>query len=537
MKNKTCCLDPIDTKFIKESSISKIVAPYLSVLVNKSLLEGYFPDSEKVGIITPIIKANKDPKNLNSYRPVTSLSFISKLIENVVHEQLINFLNKNKLLPKYQSAYRYKHSTSTALLKIKNDIITLLAKGENIIYITLDLSSAFDTILHKNLLECLENIGLCGTTLNWFQSYLSDRKIKIKVKNLESELTDLLIGIPQGGVLSPTLYSVYTADICNLLDKHKIQYNLYADDIIIYFSTSNLKSLEEIQEKINRLIKEIQNYMLLKHLKINPEKTEIMHICRKHRLNINLNSINVNNSEIELKRMIKSIGFIIDMEFNMNEQISATIKKCNYALHCISKIRPFLDLQATKILINALVISKLEYNLELMQNNKQSDIEKFDKILRKCIRLIFKLKKRESVSTYMKTLNWLPIAERIKLKNNKIIHNSICHKTPQYIYDLFDLNENIYHTRQNNGRSLKLTKPNSEFQRKAISVYGLTIYNEIPIDIKNSKNFNENLRKYYLKKCFNSSSYNIFFLLMYTFIVNFVIYFICKKIIISICFS
>ena len=75
--------------------------------------------------------------------------------------------------------------------------------------------------------------------------------------------------------------------------------------------------------------------MLLKHLKINPEKTEIMHICRKHRLNINLNSINVNNSEIELKRMIKSIGFIIDMEFNMNEQISATIKKCNYALHCI----------------------------------------------------------------------------------------------------------------------------------------------------------------------------------------------------------
>ena len=254
------------------------------------------------------------------------------------------------------------------------------------------------------------------------------------------------------------------------------------------------------------LLNEIQNYMLLKHLKINPDKTEIMHICRKHRINPNLNSININSSEIELKRTIKSIGYIIDNEINMNDQISATIKKCNYALHCISKIRIFLDIQATKILINALVISKLEYNLELLHNNKKSDIGKFEKILKKCIRLIFKLKKRDSVSTHMKTLNWLPIAERIKLKNNKIIHNSICHQTPQYIYELFELNTNIYNTRQNNGKNLKLAKPSSEFQKKAISVYGPNIYNEIPIEIRNGKNFNENLKKYYLKKYFDSSS-------------------------------
>ena len=75
-----------------------------------------------------------------------SLTFLSKLLENVVHEQLINYLNTKKLLPKFQSAYRYQHSTTTALLKIQNDIITMLAKGETIIYITLDLTAAFDTI-------------------------------------------------------------------------------------------------------------------------------------------------------------------------------------------------------------------------------------------------------------------------------------------------------------------------------------------------------------------------------------------------------
>ena len=416
MKVKSSTLDPIDTKFVKNDTICKIVAPYLSVLVNKSLQEGYFPETEKVGIITPIVKPNKDPNNINNYRPITSLTFLSKLLENVVHEQIINYLNTQNLLPKFQSAYRYQHSTTTALLKIQNDIINILAKGETVIYISLDLSAAFDTILHSHLLKCLQNFGIIDIPLKWFNSYLNNRKIKVKAKNMLSGFSQLLIGIPQGGVLSPTLYSIYISDICLLLDKHDIHYHLYADDIIIYFTTKNLNIIEAIQHKINILMDEIETYMLFKHLKLNSEKTEIIHINNNSRVNLKFKFLNINDNCIKIKTSIKSIGYIIDNELNMKEQISSTIKKCNYALHCISKIRQYLDNHSTQVIINALVISKLEYNLELLYNINQREANKLEKVLKRCVRLIFKLKKRDSVQTYMKKLNWLPILERIKLK-------------------------------------------------------------------------------------------------------------------------
>jgi hypothetical protein len=370
---------------------------------------------------------------------------------------------------------------------------------------TLDLTAAFDAILHSLLLQVLMSIGICGIALRWFESYFNNRKIKVNVNNTFSEIWDLLIGIPQGGVLSPTLYSIYIADICKLLDKYAIQYHLYADDIIIYFTTNGL-SIEDIQQKINDLMNDIQVYMTLKHLKLNSDKTEIMHLSHKPRLNLKLNRININDDCINLKMAIKSIGYIFDREMNMKEQITTTIKKCNYALHCIAKIRQYLDTHSTKIIINALVISKIEHNIELLYNIKQNYIEKLDKILRKCIRLIFKLKKRDSVSSFMNSLEWLPIVERIKLKNIKIIHQSVCNKSPEYIADLFQINktQNIK-TRQNNGVTLKVVKPISEFHRRAISVYGPTLYNNLPIKIRKSSNFNNNLKKYISETFFNDS--------------------------------
>jgi hypothetical protein len=507
MKEKTCILDPIDTKFIKNNSISKIVAPYLSVVINKSLQEGIFPENEKIGIITPILKPNKDPNIISSYRPVTSLSFVSKLLENIVHEQLTNYLNINKLIPKFQSAYRYKHSTTTALLKIQTDIINILAKGESVIYLSLDITAAFDTIIHLLLLKCLKNIGISGTPLKWFRSYLKNRKIKVKAKKIFSKLFDLIIGIPQGGVLSPTLYSIYISDICQLLKKYNIQFHLYADDIIIYFTSKNL-TIDQIQEKVNIFMTAIQNYMLDKHLKLNPNKTEIMHISHKAKLNLKFDSLSINNIRVTLKSAIKSIGYTIDNKFTFKHQISQTIKKCNYALHSISKIRQFLDHNATKILINALVISKLEYNLELLFNINQKDINKLDKILKKSTRIIFKLKKRDNVREYMKKLKWLPIIERIKLKNIKIIHNGIRYKSPEYIYNLFEINEpqNNIQTRQNNGCNLKIPKPVSEFHRKALSIYGPSLYNNIPLNIRNSNNFNKKIHKYVQDKYFNDAT-------------------------------
>ena len=229
-----------------------------------------------------------------------------------------------------------------------------------------------------------------------------------------------------------------------------------------------------------------------------------MHICHTARINLKFNSINIMNENIKIKSTVKSIGYIIDQDLNMKQQISETVKKSNFALHCISKIRQFLNNNSTQILINALVISKLEYNLELLYNIKQKDVQKLEKVLRKSVRLIFNLKKRDSVKEYMKTLKWLPIAERIKMKNIKVIHNSICYQEPQYIRDLFELNDNPQ-TRQNNGHNLKIPITLSEFHKQALSIYGPALYNQIPIDIRRSNNFKDRLKEYYTEKNFEDS--------------------------------
>ena len=154
-----------------------------------------------------------------------------------------------------------------------------------------------------------------------------------------------------------------------------------------------------------------------------------------------------------------------------------------------------------KILVNSLIISKLEYNLEILYNLPQNSLEKLEKMLRKCVRLIFKLRKRENVDNYMKQLNWLPISERIKYKSLILIHNSIINKTPIYINSLFQINEReIFQTRQTTMNNINIIKPISELHRRAISVYGPQIYNSIPFVIRQSKNFKEKLKIHLLQE-------------------------------------
>ena len=237
-----------------------MLLPFYTFLINQSLTLGKFPQSEKQGIITPVLKTNKNKNELSSYRPITNLTFLSKLIENAAHLELTNYLRNAKLLPTFQSAYRKNCSTTTALLKVHNDLIDAIAEGKTIVYLALDLSSAFDTIITSNLLKVLIKNGIEGDVLKWFTSYLTERTVKVLINKKESkEMT--LIEIPQGGVLSPTLFSLFTADICEVLNKHGVKYHLYADDVQIYFYMENF-NIEKIQEKLNNIMSDIVNYMI-----------------------------------------------------------------------------------------------------------------------------------------------------------------------------------------------------------------------------------------------------------------------------------
>ena len=164
----------------------------------------------------------------------------------------------NKLHERYQSAYKKFHSCETALLKVKDDILKAVDDKQCVLLILLDLSAAFDTIDHKTLIKILgEKIGLCGTALQWFQSYLSDRIQSVLVDGIESDVLNILFGVPQGSVLGPILFIIYTSPLGDIFRKHGVSYHLYADDTQICISFT-CKQIDEAFSKMENCIADVK---------------------------------------------------------------------------------------------------------------------------------------------------------------------------------------------------------------------------------------------------------------------------------------
>ena len=180
------------------------------------------PKSLKIALIRPFSKkTGLDSDILKNYRPVTKLKFISKVIEKVISGRLNEQLINNSLFDPLQSAYRYKHSTETALIKVQNDILSALDAGSSAILVMLDLSAAFNTIDHDILLSLLCNVyGITGNALDWFRSYLTGRIQRVVIEDSVSVDQELDFGVPQDSVLGPRMYCMYTKPVSDIIQRH-----------------------------------------------------------------------------------------------------------------------------------------------------------------------------------------------------------------------------------------------------------------------------------------------------------------------------
>ena len=178
---------------------------------------------------------------MKNYRPISNLPFVGKLLEVCVIDQLLEHICTNNLMEPLQSAYRPHHSTDTALLRVKTDILKAMDNQEVACLVLIDLSAAFDTVDHKILLERLENyFGITRTALRWIRSYLTNRSQRVVIGDTnttgaKSSRISLECGVPQGSALGPILFTLYTSPLGQICSS-KVHYHLYADDQQLYLS-------------------------------------------------------------------------------------------------------------------------------------------------------------------------------------------------------------------------------------------------------------------------------------------------------------
>ena len=240
----------------------------------------------------------------------------------------------------FQSAYKNFHSTETALVRVQNDILCAIDNNESVILLLLDLSAAFDTVDHSILLSRLrDRFGVNGTAAAWFESYLTSRTQFVRVNDCRSTQRSLERGVPQGSVLGPLLYLLYTSPIADIIKFHKLQYHLYADDTQLYisFRTDCSYNLSLAKRRVECCVNDIDCWMVNNGLKLNQDKTELVLISSKFRCRPSLEFIQVVDEKIQPKPSARNLGVIIDQCLDLTDHVNKICVSCQYHLSIICR--------------------------------------------------------------------------------------------------------------------------------------------------------------------------------------------------------
>jgi hypothetical protein len=332
-------------------------------------------------VIPTLKKPSLDHNQLSNYRPVSNLPFISKILEKVVQARLFTHLSSNNLHEPNQSAYKPFHSTETALLRLQNDILISLGNKRPCLLSLLDLSAAFDTVDHEILLKVLHQQGLGGICLEWFRSYLTGRQQYVSIGSENSAKHNLLSGVPQGSVLGPVLFNIYTASLGSLLRRHGMKFQLYADDASVYLSFER-DEIDDAFERMERCIRDVEKWMSAMKLKMNSSKTEIVVLASRHSARSlgDIPILHIGDSEVELSKVVKNLGVLMDSTISLDDHINSVCKAARFHLFNIRRIRDLLPQRECEQLVHAFVFSRLDYGNGLLYGLPKNQLHKLQLI-------------------------------------------------------------------------------------------------------------------------------------------------------------
>ena len=476
--NKSTGLDGISARLLKDAAA--IIAPTLTDIFNQSLKSSIFPKIWKDGKVTPIFKSG-DRSNMSNYRPITVLPILSKILERFVHTQIYSYLSENKILSQSQFGFRPKLSTSTALAFFTDTILDNADNGLITASVFLDFSKAFDTVDHAILLCKLKSFGLDNNSLNWFESYLTNRQQKTSINNTLSSSLPVSVGVPQGSILGPLLFIIYINDMPNIVKHCKII--LYADDTLLYYSSNSVKDIELcVNEDLHSICKWLDENLLT----LNCAKSKFLLFGGNRRLKTFTNiSIYVNDQQLAREQTFKYLGITFSENLTWSDHISNVSIKINQRIGLLRRVKVFIPLKARLTIYNSLILPLFD-NADIIWGDKNNTtlMDQLQILQNKAAKTILDAPYLSSSTEALSNLHWHPLTHRrylhrmltiFKLKNNLI----------DYDFDLPKANH-LHNTRQRD--HIHLSKPSTNWGKQKLLYQACKEYNDLNKNIKSINN-------------------------------------------------
>lgn len=358
-------VDGISNRILKRYT-HLLVAP-ITHICNLAISSGLFPSIFKKALIKPVHKGGERDR-VDNYRPISILPSMSKILERVMNDRLVRFLESQHLLSSSQYGFRRGRSTGDAVLDLVNSIITALDDRKRCITVFLDLAKAFDTVSIPHLLTKLENLGVRGLPLELFSDYLTNRTQRVRVGDWVSKEAQIEIGVPQGSIVGPTLFLAYINELCELkLIGGKIY--TFADDTALFFSGS---TWEEVFLNAQMGLDKVCKWLNLNVLTLNVTKTKYMAFALRssqlppHTLQLTAHSCNSGDSPCPCPSLgrtdcIRYLGVILDQTLTFKPHIQSLVPRLRKLIYIFKALRHVADRRVIRMVYYALCQPLLEY--------------------------------------------------------------------------------------------------------------------------------------------------------------------------------
>jgi len=492
LKNKDSSgYDGISNNILKHC-VKDISKPLTSIF-NLSLETGVFPDRFKFAIVQLIHKKG-DKTKLTNYRPISLLTSCSKILETIMFNRLYQYVHTNGILAPEQFGFRKGTHIEKAIFTLTNSILSSLNLRHQIGGIFCDLSKAFDCINHEILLAKLHYYGIRGVSLNWFKSYITNRRQKVKIKSQNQKQESwckweiIKNGVPQGSILGPLLFIIYVNDLPYSINQFARPV-LYADDTSVLVTAKNL---EDLHIKIDHILHHITEWFSFNGLTLNMKKTNIIKFSSNHSQN-NLHQSSPDNNTITEVTNTNFLGLELDNNMNWKKHVIKILPKLSRACYAVRAMYPFSSLGTLKMIYFAYFHTRIQYGIIFWGNSSES--KKVFLAQKEVIRIMTGSGHRASCKSLFQELGILTIPSQYILSLMEFLLQN---------KEMFTSNIEIHSINTRN--NLKLHKPISNLPIYQRGVYNMCIriFNKLPNHIANlvgsKRTFISTLREYLVDK-------------------------------------